>query len=159
MTLPIELTDRLEKLPPDQLKKFVQLLEQQQKQNEIEYEYLKRQSALREVPSRSSSPEGEIVGNLDNASFIDMNTRLTDDEISASMRFDVLQRMGIMPQNVPLTDIFKRLKVSQKGQGRQEKVSIITGSRQQRMGSGFMDNLFKKRKSEEELIARPQIGQ
>lgn len=158
--IPVELVEKLKNMSEDDIKAFITLLQTRKKQNEIQelqYEFLKEQSALREIPFKSSTPEGEMVANLDDGNYVDMNTRLSDTEISAALRFDVLQKMGIMPKDIPLTNIYKRLKISQKGQGRAEKVSIVTGAKAKRdSGGNLLESLFKKRNVVEE-IGKPGI--
>jgi hypothetical protein len=147
--IPKELAEKLKHMSEDDIKTFIALVQTRKKQDEIhelEYEFMKQQSSLREIPFKSSTPEGEMVANLDDGNYVDMNTRLSDTEISAALRFDVLQKMGIMPKDIPLTNIYKRLKISQKGQGRAEKVSIVTGAKAKREGpTNIMETLFKKR--------------
>lgn len=150
-----ELKKRIEALSEDELKKFVSMIEQKKKTTELqelEYEYLKQSVDLREVPFKSNTEMGEAFNNLDDNSYLDMNSRLSDDEIAACSIIDELQRMGVFPKNANITKTFKRLKVSQQGKGRQEKVSIVTGARQQKAGGNFLENLFKRRKQQEEDV-------
>ena len=76
-----------------------------------------------------------------------MNSRLSGIEISACTIIDQLKAMGVFPTQATITQQFKRLKVSEQGKGRQEKVQIVTGHREQQRPVGFMD-LFKKREKE-----------
>ena len=118
--------------------------------NEAEFDFLKKNlKGAREVPFKSSTEMGEAFDNLDNNSFIDMNSRLSDDEISACTVIDELKTLGIFPQNANITQQFKRLKVSLAGKGRNEKVSIVTGTKKQQMPGSFMD-LFKKKEKKDE---------
>lgn len=148
-----ELMLKLSNLDDKELKKFLALVEHKRKEDDmrqLEYDYLKEKSALKEVPFRSSTPEGEMVTNLDDTNYIDQNTRLTGTEINALFRYDTLVKMGVYPP-IPMSNIYKKLKISEAGKGRGEKVSIVTGARQQRNeNAGFWQKLFQTRKMEVE---------
>jgi hypothetical protein len=147
-----ELKNRLDKISKEDVLKFIEIMESQKKEKsayEMDYEVNKNQELIRKYPIMSSTESGELTSNLDNVDLLDLNTRLEGFETSACLQWDILQNMGIMPQNVPLTKIYKQLKVSHKGLGRTEKVSIATGVKAKNT-SGLFDNLFKKRKTEEE---------
>ena len=122
----------------------------------MEYDILKRKQTLREIPIKSSSDIGEGFDNLDSVNHIDLNTRLNAVEISACTIIDQLKAMGVFPEQASITQQFKRLKVSEGGKGRTEKVQIVTGHREQIKPSGFLD-LFKKRAKEQEN-PMPQPG-
>ena len=150
-----ELIEKVSQLSDNQLRQFMMLIEQRHRQiqsKELEYEWFKQKEQLRERKFRSNTAEGEMVTNLDDQQYRDMNTRLTNTEISASLQWDILSHVGIMPRAIPLTEKWKTLKISQQGLGRQEKVSIITGSKQQKSASSedLIKKLFKSRKLEVE---------
>lgn len=99
---------------------------------------------------------GEVMTNLDSdvvdsktkMSSVDFNSRLTNNEVNACLIIDELTRIGILPQAMGLTRQKKRLSVSKDGLGREEKVRIIAGEREQRSGTGMFDgikNMFKRR--------------
>lgn len=147
-----ELRERLSKLSPEQVLKFVEVMEAQSQErqvHELEYETLKSKEQIRKYPVLSATESGELVSNLDNQELLDVNTRLEGYETSAVLQWDILQNMGIMPKVVPLTRIYKQLKVSHKGLGRAEKVSIATGIKQSKSPSSMFENLFRKRKEDE----------
>ena len=109
---------------------------------------------IHEKPFKSSSDIGEGFENLDNNSHLDMNSRLSGVEISACTIIDQLKTMGVFPEQATITQQFKRLKVSEGGKGRTEKVQIVTGHREQNKPSGFFD-LFKKRAKELDTTEQP----
>jgi hypothetical protein len=113
----------------------------------LEYDYIKKNLGSREVPFKDSTEVGEAFGNLDNNSFIDFNSRLSEPEIAAINVFDELQNFGVFPKEAKLTQQFKRLKVSLEGKGRQDKVNIVTGQRAANSSQGFFD-LFKRKNKE-----------
>jgi len=92
---------------------------------------------------------GEVMQSLDNdkidkdnLSNVDFNTRLTGDEISSIMVIDELANIGLFPtEDTGITRRKKRLSVSKDGKGREEKVRIVQGQREQQQGSGFMNKL------------------
>jgi len=98
---------------------------------------------------------GEVMSNLDadiidpstRMTSLDMNTRLSGEQISAIVVFDEMQRRGLFGTNCNISRQLKRLNVSKDGQSRQEKVAIVQGQRESNgastFGSRFM-NLFKK---------------
>jgi len=98
---------------------------------------------------KDKSELGEVFDNLDNdvvspdtkMSSVDFNTRLDGFEISTIMVIDELTRMGIFPDRAGLTRQKKRLSVSLQGKGREEKVRIIQGERDNRTGMGVMDRM------------------
>lgn len=95
---------------------------------------------------------GQVMSNLDNdemdtktkMSKIDMNARLTESEINASLVLDELIRMGLLPSKIGLSRQKKRLSISKNGLGREEKVRIVQGEREAKQGGGFMSRLFKR---------------
>ena len=98
---------------------------------------------------------GSVMKNLDSdkvdtgtrMSNIDFNARLSGQEINASLVFDELVRLGILPEEAGLTRQKKRLSVSLEGKGREEKVRIVQGERDSQAGSTFGNrfmNLFKR---------------
>ena len=98
---------------------------------------------------------GSVMKNLDSdkidritkMSDIDFNARLRDVEINACLVFDELMRLGILPSDSGLTRQKKRLSVSRDGLGREEKVRIVQGDREQVSGvKGFKGfaNMFKR---------------
>ena len=104
---------------------------------------------------KDKSELGEVMDNLDQdhldketrMSSVDFNTRLIPFEISSIMIIDELTRLGIFPQEAGLTRQKKRLSVSLNGKGREEKVRIIQGERENRTGQGVMNSmagLFKR---------------
>jgi len=148
-----ELMTKLQSLDHKELKKFLALVEHKKKEEDmraLEYDYLKERSSLKEIPFRSNTPEGEMVTNLDDTNYIDQNTRLSTTEINALFRYDTLVKMGIYPP-IPLSNIYKKLKISEQGKGRIEKVSIVTGAKQARTeANSFWNKLFTSRKMEVE---------
>jgi len=98
---------------------------------------------------------GEVMSNLDNdvpdsrgLSAIDFNTRLDPISVKAMSTVDELVKMGILPKSVKITQQIKRLNVSLGGQGREEKVRIVSGQRDHQQGGGFlggMKRLFSRR--------------
>jgi len=113
--------------------------------NETIDELIKEKSELGQVMDNLDSDKIDIKTNM---SSIDMNTRLSDREIRASLVFDELRRLGLMPSECDITRQLKRLKISMNGEGRKEKVQMVNGERQQRSGGGFMSgfsNLFRRR--------------
>ncbi len=85
-----------------------------------------------DVPFSERSPLGEIFENLDkdvddknNRSSIDLNTRLNQEEISCCLIIDELVLAGILDAGI--TRQLKRLNISHKGKGREEKVNIAIG--------------------------------
>ena len=99
---------------------------------------------------------GEVMNSLDNdkigkdkLSNVDFNTRLNDMEISSIMIIDELANIGLFPaDDTGITRRKKRLSVSKDGLGREEKVRIVQGQRDQQSGQGFMGKLgglFQKR--------------
>lgn len=102
-----------------------------------------------EVTFKDRSELGEVMDNLDQdtldpttkMSTIDFNTRLSETEISAVMIIDELTRLGIFPGEAGLTRQKKRLAVSLQGKGREEKVRIVQGERENRTGTGVMSRL------------------
>jgi len=148
--IPKELMEKLNNLDDKEIHKFLTLVEHKKKEEDIkklEYNYLKEQSDLREIPFRSSTPEGEMVTNLDDTNYLDQNTRLSATEINALFRYDTLVKMGIYPV-IPMSNIYKKLKISEMGKGRGEKVTIVTGSKEKRDNGSFWQKLFKNRKLE-----------
>ena len=98
---------------------------------------------------------GQVMKNLDSdkvdqntkMSSIDFNSRLTGQEINACLVIDELTRLGILPNEIGLTRQKKRLSVSLEGKGREEKVRIVAGEREQRAGATFgerVKNLFTR---------------
>lgn len=85
-----------------------------------------------------------------NISNIDFNSRLSQTEIHGCLQMDELQRMGLLPANLSLSRQKKRLAVSLDGKGRQEKVQIVVGERENRNGAnaGIMSKfagIFQKK--------------
>jgi len=104
---------------------------------------LKRDSELKQV---MDSLDRDEIDPLTQMSSIDVNSRLSDAEISACLRFDELVRLGILPDDLGLTRQKKRLSISKNGEGRREKVEIVKGERDQETGGGFkrfMGGLFQ----------------
>ena len=99
---------------------------------------LKDKSELGEVMDNLDS---DVVSNDTKMSSVDFNTRLDGFEISTIMVIDELTRMGIFPDRAGLTRQKKRLSVSLQGKGREEKVRIIQGERDNRTGMGVMDRV------------------
>ena len=107
----------------------------------------------KEVPFEDVTELGQVMDNLDNdviddstgMSKIDFNARLGRDEVRNIIAIDELNRLGIIP-SIALTRQFKRLSVSLDGRGRQEKVEIVQGQREQQSSKGFLGGLFGSRK-------------
>lgn len=101
------------------------------------------QSELSQVMIQMDS---DIVDPKTLMSTIDFNSRLSREEISASLIFDEFVRLGILPSGFGLTRQKKRLSVSLEGKGREEKVAIVNSERENKsgmtMGQRFA-NLFK----------------
>lgn len=87
----------------------------------------------------------DAIDNVSGLSSIDFNARLTRGEVNASIVTDELVRLGLLRKSVGLSRQKKRLSVSLEGKGREEKVRIVAGEREQRTGGGFFKNLFTKR--------------
>lgn len=106
-------------------------------------------SELEEKLFKEKSDLGEAFENLDNdkldretkMSSIDLNARLTKDQISAILIFDELKRIGLLPQRLELARQLKRLSISEDGKGREEKVRIAVGQFEQQNGGGFLGGL------------------
>lgn len=151
MAISKELLEKLNKLNEQDQQKMVTLIEHQKKEQDmkaLEYAYLKQKTAFKEVPFRSSTPEGEMVANLDNFQYLMQNTRLTSLETNALFRYMTLIKNGIYP-NLGLDQIYMALKISEAGKGRGEKVSIVTGSRSNKNDNlSFWQKIFKSRKLE-----------
>lgn len=109
-----------------------------------------------EIHIKEHTEIGEVFSNLDadtiseqsNMPMIDFNTRLTDSMIKAMAIFDEFKAMGIAPMDSNLTMVLKRLKVSEKGLGRKEKVQIAAASRSAHLSGkagGVMGSLFTPR--------------
>ena len=112
-------------------------------------------SNFNEIQIPDNTEMGAIMTNLDRdevdsktkMSSIDVNTRLEANEINSCLILDELVRLGILPDSIGLTRQKKRLAISLRGQGRQEKVNIVSGQREFESGSTFgsrFANLFKK---------------
>lgn len=92
---------------------------------------------------------GEVMKNLDadnldantKMSSVDFNTRLDSLEINSILVIDEFMRLGIFPMEAGITRQKKRLAISLKGLGRQEKVRIIAGDREMKSGSSFGEKL------------------
>ena len=90
----------------------------------------------------------DIIDNNTKMSSVDFNARLTNSEVNACLIIDELTRIGILPNASGLTRQKKRLSVSKDGLGREEKVRIIAGEREQRRGGGIFEgikNMFQRR--------------
>lgn len=94
---------------------------------------------------------GEAFANLDEdtqdadkMSNIDLNTRLTGDEISCITIIDEFVRMGILPEEAGITRQTKRLNISRDGKGRAEKVQIASAGIEREKVSG-LKKLFTPR--------------
>lgn len=95
-------------------------------------------SQLREV---FENMDDDTVDPVSSMSKIDFNTRLTDTEIRAILVFDELQRIGIMPKNAGISRQLKRLKVSQDGKGRGEKVDMVRAEIGSQREGGFVNGI------------------
>lgn len=92
---------------------------------------------------------GEVMQSLDSdsedknkMSNVDFNTRLNDVEITAMAVCDEFNFMGLFPSDDSgLTRRFKRLNISKDGKGREEKVRIVQGQREQQQGTGIMNKI------------------
>lgn len=107
------------------------------------------EKAGNEIMFKEETELGQVMSNLDSddvdkttgMSSIDFNTRLQDGEISSMMITDEFIRMGILPKEIGITRQKKRLAVSLKGMGREEKVRIVAGERERQAGGSFMDKV------------------
>ena len=148
-----ELQEKFSKLDEKEQKKLMTLMEHQKKEQDLkalEYDYLKQKTAFKEIPFKSNTPEGEMVSNLDNFQYLMQHTRLSSVETNALYRYMTMVKRGVYPQ-MDLEETYMALKISEAGKGRQEKVSIVTGSRQNRVdNNSFFQKLFKNRKLEVE---------
>lgn len=101
------------------------------------------------IQIKERSELGEVMDSLESDKFdpntksssIDFNARLDHVEISCITIMDELTRLGIFPSDTGLTRQKKRLSVSLQGKGREEKVQIVQGERQNRSSGGFMQRL------------------
>ena len=74
---------------------------------------------------QESSELGEVMDNLDSAGEkLDVNTRLTPEQISGHLVTEELIEWGIL-YFVKMSDKSKKLNVSRNGLGREEKVRIV----------------------------------
>ena len=98
---------------------------------------------------KDKSELGEVMDNLDKdevdtntrMSSVDFNARLDPFEISSIMVIDEFKRLNIFPPDADITRQKKRLSVSIGGKGREEKVRIVQGERDNRTGMGVMDRM------------------
>jgi len=113
-------------------------------------------TASREMPFAEKTELGEAFSHLDNDdvniktgfSNIDFNARLSQLEINNCIIFDELKAKGILPFDANITLQKKRMSVSLLGKGREEKVTIASGSREaelQGRRGGMLSKLFSKR--------------
>lgn len=103
--------------------------------------FLQQDSEMKQVFSNLDNDSTDSTG----MSKVDFNARLNDSEIDASIIMDELIRMGILPKTLTLTRTKKRLSISKNGLGREEKVRLVAGDRENKAGSTFgnrLKNLF-----------------
>jgi hypothetical protein len=120
-------------------------LDERVKNMELQERVMHRETELGAVMKNLDSDK---LNNDTKMSDIDFNARLKDIEIDACLVFDELVRMGILPSTAGLTRQKKRLSVSKDGLGRQEKVEIVKGDREQKSSGSFASRLgalFQKR--------------
>lgn len=104
--------------------------------------------SLEEVANREhilteKSELAQAFEHLDNDSFspdrktsaIDANTRLSSRKMSAVLKVDALQRLGIIPDDFTLVHQLKRLAISLDGKGREEKVRMAIADRETKQGT------------------------
>lgn len=111
----------------------------------------------KEVSFQEKTELGEVMDNFDKdapdkesrLSAIDFNTRLDPLAIGSIMIIDELTRLGIGPSdNATLTRVKKRLAVSEGGWGREGKIRLVAGERENRTGQGVMariGGMFQRR--------------
>ena len=104
-----------------------------------------------EVPFQETTELGQVFENLDadrtgkdGRSSLDFNTRLTTDQINSITVIDEFRAFGLLPPEIGITTTVKRLNISKDGEGRKEKVKIVTGEREQKSGN-FIKKLFTPR--------------
>jgi len=105
----------------------------------------------KEHPFKDVSELGEMMTNLDSKEHIDLNANLNDIQINAIQQIDELKKLGIFPEEATITEQSKRLSVSLKGKGREQKVEIAQGMVKAR-GGGVADgikDLFRRREKDE----------
>ena len=107
-------------------------------------ELFNEQSELRQVMEQLDS---DNIDPMTLMSSIDFNTRLDKSEMKNILIIDEFTRLGILPKHIGLTRQHKRLAVSLRGEGRKEKVQIVSHERDARQGTGIMEgvkNLFRR---------------
>lgn len=78
-------------------------------------------------------------------STMDMNARLTQRQITAHLSISGLKRIGVLPDEMDLSRLAKRLSVSLNGLGRIEKKEMVIGERDMQSGGrlrNFVSGLF-----------------
>ena len=110
------------------------------------------QNANEEVPFKDKTELGEAFDSLDSVkednkgrSAIDLNTRLTPDEIQAIKVVDELKHLGILPEECDITTATKRLAISRDGLGRKEKIQMTQGIKEQHSSGGFLGKMLGRR--------------
>lgn len=107
------------------------------------------QNPRKVINVKSTTDIGEAYDNLDNEDFIDMNTRLDNIQIPAVNTIEELKYYGGIPKSSQLADRFKKLQVSFQGKGRNEKVSVATGTKPKPAAAGSFADLFKRREKKD----------
>jgi len=104
-----------------------------------------------EIPFQETTELGQVFENLDSdkvnvegRSALDMNSNLTQDQINSITTIDEIKAFGLLPPEVGITTTTKRLSLSKDSLGRKQKVSIVTGQREQQSGN-VLKRLFQKR--------------
>lgn len=98
----------------------------------------------RETLVKEVTELGQVMDNLDAQENIDQNSNLTKRQIDGMIQAEELIQQGIL-DFVNITDKAKKLNVSLKGRGREDKVRIVAGQREHQTTGGvggFFKNLF-----------------
>lgn len=102
-------------------------------------------SSSPEFPIMEKSELGQVMDTMDSEEALERNTRVTRDERANLLVLKELKNMGILPQGVGLVESFMRTSISLDGKGREEKVRMVQGEREQKQDGGFMRKFFGQR--------------
>lgn len=81
------------------------------------------------------------IRNDDGSTSVDQNSNLMPDDIPLMTSIDVLERMGIFPAGLGLTNQMKLLKKSLGGWHIHQKVAIAQGERDKQSGAGIWNKI------------------